>query len=258
MSWEAAEKASKEVASGKFISLKNDGDKVIVAFLGDPVWKDSFFDPKTNKSIPYTDEHKKAGINPSRKFKVNVYVPLRDKDRVVHGGAGKMHIFECNPSTFNDIMACKHKYGLDAKFFEIVRSGVKGDTKTTYKVLPDVDIKDEDRAIIKGLALHDLEKSGNAEDEKSDLESHGKKNGATEASAPAPTPAASVISADDAKALVPRIKVQPKGRIDEFLKKFEITQIKALKASDLPAALAMLDAWEGKTSAEPAAPDPFA
>jgi hypothetical protein len=258
--WDDAEKRAKEATAGLYVRLQNDKDKVVLAFVGEPNYRDTFYNPKTNKTETFTEEHKKEGKTPSAKFKLNVWVKEQ----------AKMMIFECNSSTFKEVAACKNKYGLEKHFFEVIRDGKKGDTNTTYKVLPDALITTEELAAIKAAPPHDLTKTSDeeiADGGKSDMGSHDKAktgtNGTAGTAAPAAPAAApaETITSEQASKLVARVKVLPKEKIDAFLKRFAVQQVKALKASDYAAAEAFVDELEGKPAVAPAATtevDPFA
>lgn len=258
--WDTAEKRAKESQS-IFVKLENDGDTVVVAFLGEPHVREVWWNESAGVFEDFTDAHAKAGKTPSAKFKLNVF----NKE------TQKAQILEVNAGTMTTIGGCRAKYGLEKFWFEVKRNGKKGDTKTVYSVLPDKEINAEELKTLKDVKLHDLAKTNDvgAAGGKADMGSHDKKkgesnsaNGTTSAAAPAPAPAASeVISAEKSAELVGRLKIKPQEKIKEFLGKFSIAQVKALKASDLATAEAMLDEWEGKTAAPPAADatvDPFA
>ena len=261
MSWEDAEKRAKE-AGGIFVKLANDKDKVVGAFVGEPHTRETWFNQATNKTEDFTEQHKADGKTATAKFKLNFF----------NRATRRMQILEVNSATLQLIASCKHKYGLESYFFEIERKGAKGDTKTTYAVLPDAPITPDDLKEIKAAKVHDLAAAKEEDDKSTDLNSHDKSkangtngaaatNGASTAPATAPAaPPADLIPTDVATALVGRLKVQPKEKVSEFLAKFGIKQVKALKTSDRAAAEAMLDAFEGKTAAAPAATeeDPFA
>lgn len=248
--WDTAEKRAKESQS-IFVKLENDGDTVVVAFLGEPHVREVWWNEPANTFEDFTDAHAKAGKTPSAKFKLNVF----NKE------TQKAQILEVNAGTMTTIGGCRAKYGLEKFWFEVKRNGKKGDTKTVYSVLPDKEINAEELKTLKDVKLHDLSKTndaGGAAGGKADMGSHDKKTSKGEA-APA---ASEVISAEKSAELVGRLKIKPQEKIKEFLGKFSIAQVKALKTSDLATAEAMLDEWEGKTAAPaPAADatvDPFA
>ena len=250
MSWSQAEERSKQAGSGgKYLSLKNDGDKFVGAFIGEPYSYELFYNAKKNGYEPYTDEHRKRGDTVTVRFVLNVM--MQD---------GSVKISEMNNSTFQSVLDVRKKYGLDKWFFEVKRKGAKGDTKTTYTVLPDTKLEDADLKKLAAAHPFDLEKEsknrsdesgGGAGDEKTDMNSHGK--GGAEAA---------MISKEDAEALIKRVKILPKDKIDLFLGKFEIRQVKLLPAAKLVDALAMVAQLEGNGAAPSPPPaatdDPFA
>lgn len=255
--WDTAEKRAKESQS-IFVKLENDGDTVVVAFLGEPHVREVWWNEPAGTFEDFTDAHAKAGKTPSAKFKLNVF----NKE------TQKAQILEVNAGTMTTIGGCRAKYGLEKFWFEVKRNGKKGDTKTVYSVLPDKEIAADELKMLKDVKLHDLAKTSDAGPAggKADMGSHDKKpgtNGTTSAATPAPAapPAASeVISAEKSAELVARLKIKPQEKIKEFLGKFAIAQVKALKTSDLATAEALLNEWEGKAAA-PAAEasvDPFA
>ena len=132
------------------------------------------------------------------------------------------------------------------------RSGKKGDTKTTYSVLPEAQLTDAQVEKVKAAKPHDLDKAkGDEGDTSTDMNSHGK----------AAPKGDALITPEQSAGLVARLKVLPREKLTAFLQKFGVAQIKALKASDLPAAVTMIDDFEGKAAAPAAAPaeaDPFA
>ncbi len=247
--WDTAQERSKKAGEGIFIRLADDGDKFVGAFVGEPdvrelIWSEKKgtyedFDPKVHE-----------GKQSTPKFKLNVFVPAE----------GKMKVFEMNNQTFKDVLKVKDKYGLDKWLFEVSRCGKKGDTKTSYTVLPETKIDDTVAKQIAEAKLHDLKKThDDAADASTDMNSHDKaKAAATNGTAAAP--ASTTIPIEEAQAMVARLKVLPREKLQAFLAKFGVQQVKAIKAGDLAAAKAMLDELEGKpaTSAAAAEVDPFA
>jgi len=253
--WEDAKRRAEEGGGGGiFIRLADDGDKFVGAFLGGDEGvhtRELVWDKAADTYRDHTPADTAAGVKPTPKFSMNVYVPAEKA----------VKIFELTGPTFKDLCAIKEKYhGLDRHYFEITRNGKKGNTKTTYRILPECEIPDADKAMIKGithtskpLCLHDLAKAANAPDAASDLNSHDKKNGAAAngtAGAAAPAAASEVVDGETALAIVTRLKALPKDKIDAFIAKFQIKQIKLLPKSSVASALEMLDALEGKAPAE--------
>jgi len=138
--WDQAEAAADAAQTGGlFLSLKNDGDKATVVFRGEPATKNVIwngtgyedYDPKQHKDK-----------KPSVRIKINAYNTQEDQ----------MQIWEMNAATFKGLVIIKKKYGLD-KVFEITRNGKKGDTKTTYTILPERDL---DQALAERLEVEPL------------------------------------------------------------------------------------------------------
>lgn len=249
--WEYAKKRAAE-SGGMFLSLKNDGDKAVGCFVGKPVVKDLWFDKKTEKYEDYTDEHKAKGLVASPRFMMNFWVRSERACR----------IWEFNGQTFGDVIAAREKYGFEDYAFEICRHGKAKDTKTSYTVLPEKEkLTDEEKSLIAAATLHDLKAAKS--DGATDMDSHDKKktngtaatNGATTAASP---PASDVVEPDVKNRLVGRLKQHDKAKVDQFLAHFKVKKLSELKKSDVAAADAMLDGFEGKTAAAAApADDPF-
>ncbi len=280
MSWEKAAVHSKEAKTGgNFISLADDEDSMVFAVVGDPEFTDMFYDVKQNKYVPYTPAHKEAGETPSARFSINAFVISHTAQRKKSDVLG-MRVFEMNNMTFTSILAVKEKYGLDTYLFEAKRKGAKGSNKMTIGVLPELPfdkwplIKQADGTeiaildLIKKTPLHDLKKAAadrnDAGDASTDMNSHAKAKAAaangTAAAAPA-APASSDLDAETAAAIVARLKLLPKDKIQAFLGGFGVQQVKKIPAAKKADALAALDAAEGKAAPPPAAPeevDPFA
>ena len=242
--WAYAEQRAKEAASGKYVKLTDDGHKVVGFFCGEPRVEETHFNEATSKTEAFTPAHLARGLKPKPKFTINFFV-LEDM---------KMKILNMGPGTFGDMIKVKGKYGLDIAY-EIERRGKKGDTKTTYTVLPDVPkdkLTAEQAAAFKAAVLHNLAEESGGEDESTDMNSADKAK--TNGAAPA-----AIITADDSVALVARLKPLPKASIDAFLAKFAIQKVKELPATKLAEAKAFITSLEPQ--AAPAAPveiDPFA
>lgn len=248
--WDTAQKRAEEHAAGSgiFVRLADHGEKIVGTFCGDPHIEDIVWNKKLERYEEFTKEHAAAGVKPTPRYKINVYVPAEKA----------MKIWEMNNQTFKDVVKVKEKFGVDKWFFEIERNGKKGNTKTTYSILPDKKIEELDGGVHKEIMakcpLHDLARA--KDDESTDMNSHKKdtsSNGSTTAAPAVPE----TIDAETSSKIIGRLKVLPREKLDEFLKKFGVQQIKGLKKSDLPTAEAFLDAAEGKPAQAPAAPDPF-
>ncbi len=262
--WEDAKKRSEETKAGQYLKLADNADKFIGAFVGDPDFREYCFNEKTSKYDAWTAEHEAAGKNKITRYLLNVYVLKigNGKDMKDVPEAEAVKIWECNNKAFTDVCKVKEKFGLDVYFFEVERSGKKGDSKTSYSVLPDIKIDDAKKKLIAAGKLHDLAQAASDADESTDLSSHDKKgaNGTAGASTPAPAaahaaaPASDTIDPETSSRIIGRLKALPKEKIDAFLARFGIAQIKLLKRADVPTAETWLSDAEGK----PAAIDPFA
>jgi hypothetical protein len=266
--WEDAQKRSEaqKLAGGTFLRLADHGEKFIGAFVGNPHFHDFVWNPTAERYDEWTAEAEAAGKKKVTRYSMNIYV-LKiglGKEWKSVPAAEAVKIWECNNQVFSDVLKVKEKYGLDKWFFEVERNGKKGNSKTTYSVLPETKLDDEQMKIIAGLKLHDLAKAGGDDDDSTDMASHdkAKANGITAAAtpaapaaaAPATSPAPEVLDPEAATKLIGRLKALPREKIEEFLVKFSLKQVRALKRTDLPAA----EAWIALAEGPAAAVDPFA
>ena len=128
--------------SGTFLRLEGDGDKAVIAFCGSPFHRDICFNEKTKTYEAWNEETSKAaGRKKTARYAMNCFV-VSDKS----GSPMDMRVFDMNFQTIQQVIALRDKYGFGKKLFEITRHGAKGDTKTTYQILPDEDITTEMRA----------------------------------------------------------------------------------------------------------------
>lgn len=270
-SWDDAKKKNEEAkaAGGQFLRLQDHGDKFVGAFLGDPHTLDFVWDEKAGRYSPWTKEAEAAGAKKTTRYSLNVFVLKMGQGKELKPvpAAEALKVWECNNQTFTDVLKVRDKYGLDVWLFEVERNGKKGNSKTTYSVLPDTKIDADLKKILDAQKLHDLTKVKD-DDEETDMGSHekgkanGAANGATAAATPAPAAAAAPapqpspndpIDADTAGKLIGRLKPLPKEKIESFLKEFDIKRVKDLPRNKLSAAEAFVATLEGS-----AAPDPFA
>jgi hypothetical protein len=231
-------------SGGLFVKLANDGDKVVGAFLGDPLAREVHWTGERYEECPGAEKgcgHCAEAKRPSLRAAMNFYVPAEKAVKVIEGGT----------TWFKDLFKCRDKYGLDRWSFEIERHGAAGDPKTTYTILPDERLTEEQRSELAALQLHDIRKvvSGGGAEGGGDFASYDKTSG--DAS----------IDARVASELVTRLKALPRDAVDTFLKKFGVKRVRDLKASDEKAARALVDGLEGKGKTEPSGTaeiDPFA
>jgi hypothetical protein len=284
-SWSATKEAMEKQGTGTFLRLENDGDKAIVAFCDAPFHREICFNEKTKTYEAWNEETSKAaGRKKTARYAMNVFV-VKDKS----GAPMDMRVFDINFQTIQQVIALKEKYGFGKKLFEITRHGAKGDTKTTYQILPDDDITTEMRAVcghqdpknednwIEGtIPLHDLEEAtAKGEDESTavsdDVKKDTKKDTKKDKSAPAagasaPTNGATngattngeTISKAVIAELIEKLKTVDKEKgIVPFLARFSYAKkISEVRASDETAARALtLELTGGGKAAEE---DPFA
>ena len=111
--WENASKRIKEVKN-KYLTLKNTGDAVVVAFCGTPFEKPPVgYNSATNKYEPYNPKHHD---DPVYKYKYNVF----NKE------LGMMQTWDIGITTLGKIEAQHKKGGLDKYFFEITKEEGNG------------------------------------------------------------------------------------------------------------------------------------
>lgn len=144
---EVAQQAERRESVGGeevFVRLKNDGDRIVGVFCGNPhsyerVWVDSrsaLYDPAIH-----------VDLQPRLEVALNFYVPSLKRMMVISGG----------PRWFRQVAQLRDKYGLDQWSFEVVRRGKPGDMQTTYTFLPEERITPELKKQIDETPLHDLE-----------------------------------------------------------------------------------------------------
>jgi hypothetical protein len=217
----------------------------VVVFRGSPFTREVHWDGKAYADGPGPDG--KAVL----KFSNNVVVN------------GEMKVLEMNKSTFKDVLKVRGKYGLDNWSYEIKRSGEAGNAKTTYSILPELQLTAAQKAEIDRLPLHDLaavyakKPDGNGKEE---FNSYKGKNGNGTAPAPAPAPAPTpqpqapapaLVDEATANAMIATLKTQPKETVKQFLDKFGVAKIRELRAADVPAAQKFLTELTGAVEEDP-------
>lgn len=138
------------IAAGDiFVRLANDGDKVVGAFLGDPLAREVHWNGERYEECPGPESkcsHCAESKRPSLRVSMNFYVPAEKAVKVIEGGS----------TWFKDLLKCRDKYGLNRWVFEVKRHRAAGDLKTSYTILPDERLTDEQRGQLAALQLHDL------------------------------------------------------------------------------------------------------
>ncbi|GMV44032.1 MAG: hypothetical protein AMXMBFR64_57480 [Myxococcales bacterium] len=150
--YETASEYMKERAKQNsiYVRLEDDGDQVVGTFVDDPRIRDVHW-----TSVEYVDctldrpegcKYCAQGLRVGTKAQLNFYVRDERRMKVIEGG----------PGWFKNVLKVIKKYGLAMVWFEVERQGAKGDPKTTYAILPDEAISDEEVAEIAATPIHDL------------------------------------------------------------------------------------------------------
>lgn len=236
--WEQTEEMAKrhDQAGGLWLKLANDGDKAVVVFLGEPLPREVCF--IDGKYVEFDDALKAQGVRPSLRVAFNVAVFASQEVRILEQGV----VF------FKDLSRIRDKYGLEKWAFEVQRHGGPKDPKTTYSILPEQQLSDEQQKLFQALPLHDLEKAyaGGGEDTGA-LGTYDEK--------------LALIDAKEAERLVALLKTVPREAVDRFLQHFGIARIRDLPAAHAEKALAFITALQAERAAATSpAPevDPFA
>lgn len=138
--WDDAAKMVESATGGRFMKLA-DGESAVVVFVGDPHPREVAF--VDGRYLDASDPDA-AGAKATTRVAINV----------VHLHNMQVQVLEQGATFFRDLLAIRKKYGLDKWAFEITRQGTGLTTK--YKILPDTQLSDEQRAKIDALPLIDL------------------------------------------------------------------------------------------------------
>ncbi|MCP4603964.1 MAG: hypothetical protein GY847_26150 [Proteobacteria bacterium] len=209
--------------SGLFVKLANDRDRVVGIFFGEPYarevhWTGERYAPCMDNGCQYCEEGKK----PSLRVSMNFFVPQENAMKIIEGGV----------TWFKDVMTVREKYGLGKWSFEIQRHGEAGSSKTTYTILPEEKLSDEQIAEISRLDLNELSKVVTGENSTASNDRTKQED--------------KLIDPHVASSFVPRLKAMPREALDTFLEKFGVQRIYDLKASDETIALALISNLETK------------
>lgn len=233
--WEAAERINKETAGGRFVNLKNEGDTTVGIFVGKPVITKLVYNAKTEKYDDWNEKEHGSQFTP--RYKINFFV-------LAEGGKPleepKMKIFECNNTSWTNLLANKGKYGLDNVVYELKQSGAKGDTKRCVHILPEgprspYQFTESVAKILLTTSLQDLKKDGD------DTTPHAASNGATNgASAGASDPVIDKATTDALTLKLKAIQAKDPKVVETFIKWLSATfgsaKIRELKVSQAKAA----------------------
>lgn len=128
-----------------FIRLKDDGDSVIVAIIGEPEARKVVWDG--SRTVDY-DPAIHVGERPKTRWMLNAF----------DVGEKSMKILEANQQLFRQLATVREKFPLEQWLVQIKRQGRAGDPKTTYSVLPEKQMTPQQTAHLNGggVQLHDL------------------------------------------------------------------------------------------------------
>lgn len=255
--WEAtAEKAKKATSNELFVKLEDDQDKVVGAFVGVPHARELFWNQAERKYEPYAAEHEKRGDKLTLKVSMNFYVIKEGNgEELTELDPPTMKVLEVNATTYGAIMKARKKYGFNKCYFEIERSGAKGDTSTKYSVMPDEKFEDGEYEKICALKHNDLAKATGGNDD-SDENDYKKNKGKSSKGGAKDDDGDDPIEKGDAQELVGVLKTIEREKLDEFLSKFGISKVKELRKKDLSAAKKWIDDANGDDDGD-GEEDPF-
>lgn len=203
-------------ASGVFVRLANNGDKVTGVFCGDPFAREVIWiGDKYEIYDAANPDHQATGKRPSLKVAINFFV-LPD---------GEMKVIEGSTQWFKDLVKVRDKYGLENWSFEIERRGEPKDPKTKYTILPEDKIDSQLRAQIARTELHNLEAI---------LLNTGTKQ----------EPADELIDSTAAADIIGRLKVMPRDQVEAILGALGVQRVRELKASAVEHAFNLIDKYQ--------------
>lgn len=236
--WDQTEELVKrqDQANGIWLKLANDDDKAVVVFLGEPHPREVCF--LDGKYVPFDDAARARGAKASLRVAINVALYPSREMKVIEQGA----VF------FKDLVRLRAKYGLDKWAFEVQRHGAAKDPKTTYSLLPEHKLSDEEQRAFAALPLHDLEKVYAAEEQGEP----GEQIGSYDSRAADPP-----IDAATAQSLVDALRAMPRAAVDKFLQHFGVQRIKDLPTSAAKKAAAFVEQLQRELT-PPQDVDPFA
>lgn len=242
--WEAAKTASDEakkaaVGSGKYLRLQDDGDSAVVAFLGEPVVKESIW---IGDGYEDFDPVKHKGKTPSVRFGICIY----------NREHGKLQLFEQGSGTLATLLGVYEKYGQFKFWFEVKRKGAKGNKKTVYAILPDAEITPEEKKDLMTLVK---------EDKLMDVEAEMSQSADESEEEPAQASGSSeneFIGEEDALNIIEKVKMLPREIGKSFMDTLEVGRIREIPASKVKQAKSLLakivaeqDAKDGKKDVDP-------
>lgn len=271
--WDETSEAAKQHAQGDFLSLQEDGDSAEVAVVRGPFAKEVvWIEQENGKERPEVyDESNEEHKGQKKRLVVGFEVFNRT--------LGKRQLWEVNTTLFKRISKIRDKQKgkkLEGIWWTIIRSGAKGDTKTTYEFQREDKIAAEDLALIKDSEELDLNKLFMKEDDEDDDSDDDKKKPASskgkggkkaeekeeKEDEKTDDDDTAVMGDKDQTKMIQSLKTFPKEKMDEFMAHFKIKRVRDLPASKAKEAFKWIDdnapkgdADEGDSEEEN---DPFA
>lgn len=257
--WDECEELAEKDGGGDFRRLEDDEDFCIGVFLGAPYgrrlhWDQAagqFHECEATKDDPacvYCDD----GLNLSKKFWIN-FVTLAtgtgDSNEKRKDGPGVVEVLELSSRGIKQVLRAKAKYrGLDSWTFEVKRQGAKGDTETTYTVLPDTQISELDEAtaaLIEGAEPVELKQLAARLNAGGDDDSDDKPRRKAKPRRESKPKADAAIDAQTAGELSARLRALDKPDAIGLMKKFGIRKLAELKQSQFAKFVQELSELEG-------------
>lgn len=130
-----------------FVKLADNGAKVVGVFRGEPFIREVFWNGERYEE--------KTDTTPTEQ---RTTLRIAQNIAVLDDGNWTSKIIEQSQRFFQGVMTVDEKYGIDEWSFEVVRKGSAGDTNTTYAILPESALNDEQKKSIASLDLFDLER----------------------------------------------------------------------------------------------------
>jgi len=253
--YNTAKKHRDEAVNTRFLRLENDGDKVIVHFIGEPYTRDVYW--TGSKYLPWDAEAERRDCDRVWKFAQNVIVCSVENNAVKIVG---VKIIEQGTKFFDNLLNRDAKYGVENSLFEVSRVGAKGDSKTTYNIDFERKLTEAEKKMLLQAKLYNLPQVI----ENDDAGSSGSPQ--NEKVENAPPPAAdkndsvpdALISEPEAEEIIAVFKglPDPQGEGKKFCEEFGIARIRELKSSQLAEAREYLKQYL-KEEAPEKTEDPF-
>jgi hypothetical protein len=244
--WQTTQELAKrhEQESGHWLKLQNDNDKAVVVFLGEPFPREVCF--LDGKYVPFDEPLRAQGHKPTLRIAINVALLETKEVKVIEQGV----------MFFKDPVRVRDKYGLDKWAFEVQRHGAAKDPKTSYTILPEVQLTVEQRAMFQALAQHDLAKlyAGDDEDDGEPVAAIGSYDQSQK-------PKGKTIELKVAQSIATELKLLPRAAVDRFIAKFGVQRIRDLPGAQVDKALAFIEQLQTEFAVSDAAEievDPFA